>query len=58
VGYRVTSHRGTQFRIWATTQLREYLIKGFVLNDECLKETGNTNKYFDNQLEHIFMSPW
>jgi hypothetical protein len=33
VGYRVKSHRGTQFRIWASTQLREYLIKGFVLND-------------------------
>jgi len=44
VGYRVKSHRGTQFRIWATTQLREYLIKGFVLNDERLKETGNENK--------------
>ena len=41
VGYRVESHRGTQFRIWATTQLREYLIKGFVLNDERLKETGH-----------------
>jgi hypothetical protein len=58
VGYRVKSHRGTQFPIWATTQLREYLIKGFVLNDERLKETGHTNKYFDDQLEHISMSPW
>lgn len=53
VGYRVKSHRGTQFRIWATTQLREYLIKGFVLNDERLKETGHTNKYFDELLERI-----
>jgi hypothetical protein len=55
VGYRVKSHRGTQFPIWATTQLREYLIKGFVLNDERLKETGHTNKYFDDQLgTHIY----
>jgi len=53
VGYRIKSHRGTQFRIWATTQLREYLIKGFVLNDERLKETGHTNKYFDELLERI-----
>jgi hypothetical protein len=58
VGYRVKSHRGTQFRIWATNQLREYLIKGFVLNDERLKVTGHTNKYFDAQLEYISMSPW
>lgn len=53
VGYRVKSHRGTQFRIWATTQLREYLIKGFVLNDDRLKESGHTNKYFDELLERI-----
>ncbi len=53
VGYRVKSHRGTQFRIWATTQLREYLIKGFVLNDDRLKETGHINKYFDELLERI-----
>lgn len=53
VGYRVKSHRGTQFRIWATQQLKEYLIKGFVLNDERLKETGHTNKYFDELLERI-----
>jgi len=38
VGYRVKSHRGTQFRIWATKQLKEFLIKGFLLNDEKLKE--------------------
>jgi len=37
VGYRVKSHCGTQFRIWATQRLKEYLIKGFVLNDERLK---------------------
>jgi hypothetical protein len=53
VGYRIKSHRGTQFRIWATKQLREYLIKGFVLNDEKLKETGHTNQYFDELLERI-----
>ncbi len=50
VGYRVKSHRGTQFRIWATQQLREYLIKGFVINDERLEEGrskigGQTNIY-------------
>jgi hypothetical protein len=53
VGYRVKSHRGTQFRIWATKQLKEFLIKGFVLNDEKLKETGHTNRYFDELLERI-----
>jgi hypothetical protein len=53
VGYRVKSHRGTQFRIWATQQLKEFLIKGFVLNDERLKETGHTNHYFDELLERI-----
>ena len=53
VGYRVKSHRGTQFRIWATQQLKEYIVKGFVLNDEKLKETGHTNQYFDELLERI-----
>ena len=37
VGYRVKSHRGTQFRIWATQRLREYLVKGFTMDDERLK---------------------
>ena len=41
VGYRVKSLRGTQFRIWATERLREYLIKGFTMNDELLKEGGD-----------------
>ncbi|RLD82674.1 MAG: hydroxyacid dehydrogenase, partial [Bacteroidetes bacterium] len=50
---RVKSHRGTQFRIWATKQLREYLIKGFILNDEKLKEIGHANQYFDELLERI-----
>ncbi|RLD58916.1 MAG: hydroxyacid dehydrogenase [Bacteroidetes bacterium] len=53
VGYRVKSHRGTQFRIWATKQLKEFLIKGFLLNDEKLKETGYTNQYFDELFERI-----
>lgn len=52
VGYRVKSHRGTQFRIWATQRLREYLIKGFTMNDELLKNTGGGN-YFDELLERI-----
>jgi hypothetical protein len=52
IGYRVKSHRGTQFRIWATQQLREYLIKGFVLDDERLK-SGNQMNYFDELLERI-----
>lgn len=53
VGYRVKSYRGTQFRIWATQRLREYIIKGFILNDERLKETGHTNQYFNELLERI-----
>lgn len=40
VGYRVKSLRGTQFRIWATQRLREYIIKGFALDDERLASTG------------------
>lgn len=53
VGYRVKSHRGTQFRIWATQQLKEFLVKGFLLNDEKLKETGHPNQYFDELLDRI-----
>jgi hypothetical protein len=52
VGYRVKSLRGTQFRIWATQRLREYLIKGFTLDDERLKQAGGGN-YFDELLERI-----
>jgi len=52
VGYRVKSHRGTQFRQWATQRLKEYLIKGFILNDERLKEPGGVD-YFDELLERI-----
>jgi hypothetical protein len=52
VGYRVRSLRGTQFRQWATTHLREYLIKGFVLDDARLKKPGGWD-YFDELLERI-----
>ncbi len=52
VGYRVSSHRGTKFRIWATQRLKEYLIKGFVLDDERLKQSGGGN-YFDELLARI-----
>ncbi len=52
VGYRVNSHRGTQFRIWATQRLREYIIKGFTLDDERLKRAGQLN-YFDELLARI-----
>jgi len=52
VGYRVNSIRGTQFRIWATQRLREYIIKGFTLDDERLKEAGGGN-YFDELLARI-----
>lgn len=52
VGYRVHSHRGVQFRVWATAVLKEYLKKGFVLNDELLKRAGGGN-YFDELLERI-----
>lgn len=52
VGYRVKSIRGTQFRIWATQRLREYIVKGFTLDDERLKNAGNIN-YFKELLERI-----
>ena len=52
VGYRVKSHRGTQFRIWATQRLREYIIKGFAMDDDRLKQNGGGN-YFDELLTRI-----
>lgn len=52
IGYRVKSLRGTQFRIWANSILKEYLIKGFSMNDELLKQAGGGN-YFDELLERI-----
>ena len=53
VGYRVKSLRGTQFRIWANSVLREYLVKGFAMNDDLLKQSGGGN-YFDELLERIW----
>ena len=52
VGYRVKSYRGTQFRIWATGILKEYMKKGFALDDERLKNLGGGN-YFDELLSRI-----
>lgn len=52
VGYRVKSVRGTQFRIWANNILKEYMIKGFVLNDTLLKNAGQ-NQYWHELLERI-----
>lgn len=54
VGYRVNSYRATQFRIWATKTLREFIVKGFVLDDERLKQGKRLGKdYFDELLERI-----
>ncbi len=55
VGYRVNSYQATQFRIWATKTLKEFLIKGFVLDDERLKQGGQLfgQDYFDELLERI-----
>jgi len=52
VGYRIQSTRGIAFRQWATTTLRDYLVKGFVMDDERLKEPGGWD-YFDELLERI-----
>ena len=52
VGYRVHSYRGVQFRIWATKVLKEYIVKGFALNDDLLKRAGGGN-YFDELLARI-----
>jgi len=55
VGYRINSHRGTQFRIWATKQLREYIVKGFVMDDRRLEEgkTVHGINYFNELLERV-----
>lgn len=54
VGYRVRSHRGTQFRKWATERLNEYMVKGFTMDDERLKDMRNLGAdYFDELLERI-----
>jgi hypothetical protein len=52
VGYRVKSPQGTQFRIWATQRLKEYIIKGFALNDDRFK-TGNSMNYFDELQDRL-----
>ena len=52
VGYRVKSHQGTKFRQWATARLKEYIVKGFTMNDELLKQAGGGN-YFDELLARI-----
>ena len=52
VGYRVKSHRGTQFRIWATQRLNEFIVKGFTLDDERLKSAGQI-RFFDELTERI-----
>ncbi|MCK9379333.1 MAG: virulence RhuM family protein [Candidatus Moranbacteria bacterium] len=52
VGYRIKSLRGTQFRIWATQKLKEYIVKGFVMDDERLKENGGGN-YWKELLDRI-----
>jgi hypothetical protein len=54
VGYRVKSHRGTQFRIWASERLKEYIVKGFTMDDQRLKDVKNIGTdYFDEMLERI-----
>ena len=53
VGYRVRSPRGVQFRRWASTVLKEYLVKGFVMDDERLKNPDGRPDYFDEMLERI-----
>src|SRR3989339_274027 len=53
VGYRVKSLRGTQFRIWATERLKEYIIKGFTMDDIRLKQGGYKSRYFEEILQRI-----
>ncbi len=53
VGYRINSLRGTQFRIWATQKLREYIVKGFVMDDERLAEGGVKKGFFEEWLERV-----
>ncbi len=52
VGYRVKSYQGTKFRQWATARLKEYIVKGFTMNDDLLKQAGGGN-YFDELLARI-----
>lgn len=53
VGYRINSHRGTQFRIWATQRLREYIVKGFAMDDARLADGKSRSDYFDELLDRV-----
>ena len=53
VGYRVHSYRGVQFRMWATKVLKEYIVKGFALNDDLLKRAGWSEKFPRNILTKV-----
>lgn len=53
VGYRINSQRATQFRIWATKTLKEYIVKGFAVDDVRLKQGGNKSRYFEELLARI-----
>lgn len=53
LGYRVNSKRATQFRIWATQRIKEYIIKGFALDDERMKQGGEKARYFEELLQRI-----
>ena len=53
VGYRVNSSRGTLFRQWATDRLKEYMVKGFTMDDARLKQGGYTSRFFEELLERI-----
>ena len=55
VGYRVRSPRGVQFRLWASTVLKEFLVKGFVMDDERLKNPDGRPDYFDEMLARIWV---
>lgn len=53
LGYRVNSKRATQFRVWATARLRDYIIKGFALDDERMKQGGEKARYFEELLQRV-----
>ncbi len=53
VGYRVKSPQGTQFRIWATKRIHEYIVKGFTMDDERLKQEGARSRYFEELLQRV-----
>jgi hypothetical protein len=53
VGYRVKSPQGTQFRIWATKRIHEYIVKGFTMDDERLKQNGARSRYFEELVQRI-----